>query len=48
MKQYVVVISVIAKNEEDAKRIINSNIQKYLNKSEIYTLEEYNEFLTDD
>lgn len=43
MKQYIIIMSVIAKNEEEAKNIINNNPQKYLNKSEVYTIEEYNE-----
>lgn len=48
MQEYIIILSVIAKNEEDAKRIVISNPQKYLNKSDVYTIDEYNDTLSDD
>jgi len=48
MKQYIIILSVVAKDEEDAKRIIQNNTSKYLNKGEIFTSEEYEELLEED
>ena len=48
MKQYIIILSVVAKDEEDAKRIIQNNPLKYLNKGEIFTNEEYEELLKED